>query len=108
MYNKTIQSTKAIALSRFSNYILISFILGSVLFYIYLANSAVRTLTVLSKTKESMQSLSTEVSELESKRFSIDNNVNSDLASNFGFVEVKSPVFIMKNNPVSVLSLNTP
>lgn len=66
---------------------------------------AVRTLTILEKTKTQMQSLSIEVSEMESKRLSVENNISTSIAKSLGFVEVNNPIFIMKNSKKTALSL---
>lgn len=90
-----------------TNYMLISFIFAAALFYIYFANSTVRTLTVLEKTKQQMQSLSVKVGEMESKRLLMENNVNAQKASQLGFVEVNNPIFIMRSSVNTALSLKT-
>ena len=105
MVNLIKQKTKVIAMHKTTSYMLIGLILASVLSYIYFANTIVRTLTVLEKTKTEMQSLSIEVSEMESKRLAIENNVSTARALRQGFVEVNNPTFIMKNSGKSGLSL---
>lgn len=106
MFNLIKQRSVAIIMNRLSIYFLISFIFGCVISYVFLANSAVHTLTVLEKTKQEMQTLGVEVSELESMRFVVDNKVDANLARKFGFVEVIKPIFIMKNSNKAILSLN--
>lgn len=82
-------------------------IFAAALLYIYFASVAVRTLTALESSKEAIQNLSIEVSEMESKRLSIQNSVNADLATRLGFVEVSRPTFIMKNSNKAALSFKT-
>jgi len=101
------QKTKTVAIYKNSNYVLAFFIFICLVLYVYFANVAVRALTTLEKTKQGMQSLSIEISEMESKRFVIDNNVNPILARNLGFIEVNHPNFIIKNSRKATLSLKT-
>lgn len=108
MFSSIKQNTIAIALHRLTSYVLIAFIFGCIISYIYIANSAVRTLTVLEKTRSDKQSLGVKVSELESQRFVIDNSVDATLASNLGFVEVREATYLMKNIKSTTLSLRTP
>lgn len=88
-------------------YVLAALIFGSVISYAYFANVAVRTLTVLEKSKQQMQSLSVEVSEMESKRLLVDNSVGNDLAQHLGFVEVKNQTFIVNKSQKTALSFKT-
>ena len=101
------QKTKIIVMHRNTSYALAVLIFGCLVFYVYFANTAVRTLTVLEKIREEIQSLSIGVSEMESKRFVIDNSVNPDLARHLGFIEVNQPTFIMKNTSQNTLSFKT-
>ena len=101
------QNTKILVMHKATNYALIFLIFAAALSYIYFANVAVRTLTVLQKTKGQMQTLSVEVSEMESERLSIENNMNTAKALQLGFVEVNNPIFIMKSAQKVALSLKT-
>jgi hypothetical protein len=107
MINLIKQKTEAITMHRVTDYALIFLIFTAALFYIYFANLTVRTLTVLEKTKGQMQSLSVKVSEMESKRLNIENNVSTEKALASGFVEVNNPTFIMRNTVKVTLSLKT-
>lgn len=100
------QKTKVMVMNKASVYTLAAFILLAAFFYIYYANQAVRTLNVLEKTKSEVQVLSIEVSEMESKRLAIENSISIEKISGLGFVEVKNPIFIVKNSQKS-LSLKT-
>lgn len=101
------QKTKTLVMNGAVNYALTSFILIAALFYVYFANTAVRTLTVLEKTKQQVQSLSAEVSKMESEHLSVENNMNTDMALQLGLVEIKHPIFIVKNSKKTSLSLKT-
>jgi hypothetical protein len=105
MTNFIKQNTKALVMHKTTNYILIAFIFAALLSYVYFANMTVRTLTVLEKTKQQMQSLSIEVSEMESQHLSVENNINEQKALQMGFVEVNNPIFIMKKT--TALSFKT-
>ncbi len=107
MNNIIIQRTKALVMHKTSNYALIALIFAAALSYVYFANVAVRTLTVLQKTNEQVQSLSVEVSEMESEHLSVENNINAAKAVQLGFVEVNNPTFIMKTSKNTALSLKT-
>ncbi len=88
-------------------YVLVTLIFGSVISYAYFANAAVRTLTVLEKSKQQMQSLSVDVSEMEAKRLLVDNGVSNALAQHLGFVEVKNQIFIVNKSQKAALSFKT-
>jgi hypothetical protein len=107
MTNLIKQNTKILVMHKVTNYALTALIFAAALFYMYFANTTVHTLTVLQKTKVQMQTLSVEVSEMESRRLSIENNINAARALSLGFVEVNNPIFIMKNAQKTSLSLKT-
>ena len=88
-----------------TNLILLGFIIMCVISYIYFANSAVRTVTLLQKTREEIQSLSVKVSEMEAVRLSMDNKVSAKMAKSLGFVEVSKQTFIVNTSPKTALSL---
>jgi hypothetical protein len=92
------QKTIAVAANKTAVILLISLIFAAALSYVYFTSSAVRSLTALEKTKAQMQSLSVEVSEMESQRLTFENNINKEKALRLGFVEVSNPSFIMKNS----------
>lgn len=100
------QKTKVLIMHKAANYTIVAFIFLAAIFYMYFANTAVRTLTVLEKTKQHLQSVSMEVSEMESKRLAIENDFNTERALALGFVEVKNPVFIIKDSGATTLSFN--
>lgn len=101
------QKTKVLVMSRNASFMLFALIFAAALSYVYFANAAVRALTVLEKTKQEMQSLSVEVSEMESKRLSLENNIGAEMAVRMGFVAVDHPTFIMKGSKKASLSLKT-
>ncbi len=107
MINIIKQKAEAIVMQKLTDYALIFLIFTAVLFYAYFVNATVRTLTVLEKTKVETQSLSVKVSEMESKRLSIENNVSTEKALAAGFVEVNNPTFIMRSSNKVTLSLKT-
>ena len=104
MVNLVKQKTKTLVMNRATNYAFIAFIFVAALFYVYFANTAVRALTVLEKTKKQMQSLSLEVSDMESKRLVVENNISTEKALQLGFVEINHPTFIVKNSKNTSLS----
>ncbi len=97
----------AMAFSRVTNFILLSLILLCVFSYAFFANSAVRTLADLEKTKGEMQSLGIDVSEMEAKRLAVDNSINPELAQKMGFVEIKNQTFIVDRGSNATLSFKT-
>ncbi|KKQ77814.1 MAG: hypothetical protein A3A96_01815 [Candidatus Zambryskibacteria bacterium RIFCSPLOWO2_01_FULL_39_39] len=99
------QKTKSLVMHKITNYALAFFIFALAFSYIYFANLAVRNLTILEKTKDKKQSLSVTVSEMESKRLSIENTMNMEKTLSLGFVEVENPIFIMKSAKKTTLSL---
>ncbi len=96
-----------IALSKYSKYFLVFGIFISIISYTYFANQAVRTLALLEKQKITMQDIEMKVSELESKKFIMENKLDSKMASKMGLVEVKKTDFIVKGENRNVLSINT-
>lgn len=88
-----------------TNYAIIALIFAAALSYMYFANMAVRTLTVLEKTKGQMQSLSIKVSEMESERLALENSINTEKAKSLGFVEIANQTFVMRNSQNISLSL---
>jgi hypothetical protein len=104
MTNLIRQKATILAMRRSTSYTLIALIITVALFYMYFANITVRTLTTLEKTKQQMQSLSVEVSEMESKRLTIENDFSTEKALGLGFVEVNHPIFIMKSAKKTALS----
>lgn len=107
MANLIKQKTRALTMNKTTNYILLTFIFVATLFYIYFVNTTIRTVTLLEKTKKEMGSLNVDVSEMESKRLSAEDNISVAKAKLLGFVEINYPTFIMKNSQKTSLSLKT-
>lgn len=101
------QTSKVLIMHKATNYTLLAFIVAAAIFYMYFANTAVRALTVLEKTKDQIQTLAVEVSDMESKRLAVENGFNTAKALAMGFVEVQHPIFIMKDANKATLSLKT-
>jgi hypothetical protein len=97
--------TLRFAVSDSAPFILGAMIIGLLLSYVVLANTAVRKVTLLEHSKSSLQSLRMKVSELESEQFITQNAVNKDAANKLGLVEVKNPTFIMKSGHGDALSM---
>jgi hypothetical protein len=98
------QKTKTLVMHRATSYGLVALIVAAAISYVYFANVAVRTLTILGKTKQHLQTLSVDVSEMESKRLAIENSFSTEKALSLGFVEVEHPIFIMKSSKKATLS----
>jgi len=107
MANFIRQNTKTLVMHRSTNFVLLGLIFLALLSYVYFARLTVYTLTALEKTKIQMQSLSINVSEMESKRLSMENGINEEKALQMGFVEVSNPIFIVKGSKNTALSLKT-
>lgn len=107
MKNFIKQKTETIAVNKTTHYFMAAFVFAAALFYMFFANIAVRTLASLEKAKEETQNLSIEVSEMESKRLSMENSVNTKLAAQLGFVEAGNPTFIVKSAKKAALSFKT-
>lgn len=99
--------TAVLLINKKTHIMLAALIFAAIISYIYFANTAVRTLTILEKTKTQMQSLSMSVSEMESRRLTLENGLNTEKALHLGFVEVSHPTFIMKGSKQNTLSLKT-
>ena len=105
MSNLIKQKTATLLINRTTHFMLVALIMATVLSYAYFANTAVRTLTILEKTKTQIQSLNITVSEMESKRLILENGLSIEKALHFGFVEVNNPTFIIKSAKKTALSL---
>lgn len=102
------EKTIALVLHRSTNYILAISIFMCLVFYVYFANVAVHTLTVLEKTKEGLDAVSVEVSDLEAKRMLVQNSISKSLASSLGLVEISEQTFIVgKSKKGATLSFKT-
>ncbi len=107
MTNSLKQKTKVLTISRTTNYFMSALIFVVAFSYIYFANIAIRTVTILEKIKYETRLLSVEVSEMESKRLVVENDINILKAEQLGFVKINNPVFIVKNSQKPILSLKT-
>lgn len=96
---------KAIVMHGATNFLLAVFIFAALLAYFYLNYTGVQMLTVLEKTKLSAESVSTNVSDMESKRLAAENQINRQKAVSLGFVEAAHPTFIIKSSQKTALSL---
>jgi len=105
MSNLIKQKTATLAMNRTIHLMLVTLIFAAVLSYAYFANAAIRTLTVLEKTKTQIQSLNMTVSEMESARLALENGLSAEKALHLGFIEVNNPTFIMKGAKKTALSL---
>ena len=99
------QKTIALTIHKWINYLLIFLVATVLLYYVYLANTTVRIVTALEKTKIETQNLNISVSELESKRLTLENGINTERALQLGFVPVNNPIFIIKTQAHAALSL---
>lgn len=93
-----ISNTMKISTNLISRFALIFVAMICLLLYVYFANSAVRTVTLLEKTKEEIQNISVNVSDLESQRLMAENNVTFEKAKTLGFVKIDNQSFIL-NKP---------
>lgn len=107
MTNIIKQKTGVLLIDRRVHFILGALIFAALISYIYFANTAVRTLTVLERTRAQMQTLSMYVSEMESKKLNLENSLNTEKAIHLGFVEINHPTFIIKGDRQTALSLKT-
>lgn len=101
------QKFQAVILNKKTNYFLGLATFSCLVFYVYFANVAVHTLTVLEKTKQELQALNIEVSDLESKRMSVQNGISKSLATRLGFIEINEKTFIINKDKEATLSLKT-
>jgi hypothetical protein len=106
MIRKIGQKTKTIAMNSTITRLLIFLIAASIISYIYFANTAVRKLTVLEKTRDKIQILSVKISDMESKRLITLNSINTEKALDMGFVETNDRIFIVRDSIKNTLSLN--
>jgi len=62
----------------------------------YFANSAVRNVTILQNSKSQLEALSARVSDLESERLALEEEVSIEVAKTLGLGEVQTPVFLVR------------
>ncbi len=94
----------SLTLNRYSIYVLGFLVLSCLVLYVYFANSAVRTVTLLQKTKSEIQNLNMMVSEMEAKRLAVDDTLNMESAKDMGFVQVMSQTFIVSKSTKTAYS----
>ncbi len=87
------------------NYVLGFLVLMAIISYVYFANTAVRTVTALQNTKALSADLRAEVTELESKYLSMESSINIHTATLLGLKESSKPIFLVKRDKASTLSL---
>ena len=104
MLNSIKEKSVALVLYQGTNYALIVFIFACLISYIYFANVAVRTLTVLERAKQEVQSLNIAVSEMEAERFLVHNSISKVLAQSLGFVDVVHQTFIVDKSKKTAFS----
>lgn len=107
MLNLIREKTITLVLDRKINYVLIVAIFMCLVFYIYFANMTVHTLTLLEKNKQTNQSLSVEVSDLEAQRLLVQNSISKSLALSLGLVEINDQTFIVSKSKKTTLSFKT-
>ena len=107
MLNFIKEKSVALVLHRSTNYLLAISIFMCFVFYIYFANTAVHTLTILERIQEDFQSLGVKVSDMEAKRLSVQNSISKSLAQSLGLVEISSQTFIMSKSKSTTLSYKT-
>lgn len=95
-----------IILHQFTNYVLIGAIFLCVISYIYFANSAVRSVTLLENSKPELEMLSARVSDLESRSLALEQKISIERAKTLGLSEVNNPLFLVKGDEREALSLN--
>jgi uncharacterized protein YhdP len=91
---------------KYSNFVLLGMVFLTAILYVYFANEAVRSVTTLQEKKSEFQNLVADVTDLESKRFNIEGDIDSDMARSLGLVEAE-PIFIVKTDKKDTLSLNS-
>ncbi len=106
MNNSKIQFVQAVALHRHSNKVLIFGIVLCLFAYVYFANSAVRSVTLLEEVKSDVDSLRARVSELESKNLTLVNQISMERASQVGLHQAQDPVFLVKGDRGVAISFN--
>ncbi len=104
MTNLARQKTIALATNKATRLALIGFIFACALAYVYFANKMVYTLTLVEKSKQEIQSLNVEVSEVEGKRLLADNKINAETARNLGLVEASAKTFIVNKSQKTAFS----
>ena len=88
--------TQTLILNNRLNYVLGFFVVMTILFYVYFANVAVRTVTTIQNIKADSLNIRAEVTELESKYLSIESNINLHTAVSLGLEESSKPIFLVK------------
>jgi len=90
--------------NKLSIYALAGLIFMCLFSYAYFANSAVRSLTLLEKSKSELAEVRATITDLETKRLKLLGDMGIERAKSLGFVE-SNPTFVKKGSSQSVLSL---
>lgn len=106
-YSK-IQKVAGLALHPYANKCLLVGIVFCLFAYVYLANSAVRSVTLLEESRSRVESLSAVVSELESKNLTLVNRISMERARSLGLNQTDQTLFLVKGKKTESLSLNRP
>lgn len=102
---KVLEKAQIMILNNRLNYVMAFFAALLVLFYVYFANTAVRTVTTLQNTKAESQDKRMEVTELETRYLSLESKINIDTATHLGLQERERPIFLVKRDSGKTLSL---
>ncbi len=106
-YSK-IQKISLLALHPHANKCLLLGIVFCLFAYVYLANSAVRNVTLLEESRGRIEALSALVSELESQNLILVNQISMERAKSLGLNQADQTLFLVKGKKSESLSLNRP
>ena len=88
-------------------WILIAFSMISFFVYIYAIKATAQNTVARQNLERQVTEVSTKLDSLEFTYIKLKNNVTAELASQYGFREVKNPLYVSRTSARSSLSFNT-
>lgn len=79
----------------------------SLLAYVYAINATAHHIAVRENLEEKVSNIESDLGALEFAYIDLKNNVTIDTARQFGFKEVKEPLYVSRQNNAGSLTLNT-
>ncbi len=79
----------------------------SIFMYVYAINAAAHHIAVRQNLEKEVSSMNTDLSTLEFKAIELKNAVTIETAQEFGFSEVRQPLYVSRSSSGNSLTLNT-
>lgn len=86
---------------------LVSVSVFSLLIYVYAINAAAHHIAVRQNLESEVTALNSSLGSLEFDSIALKNAITMEVASIYGFEEVREPLYVSRNSPATALTLNT-